>query len=143
MLRTLIFAVTCSAAAAADLYSNCAQTERTGVLPLTADVKVTSSITGGDGTCFKVADAGGKTSRGGHLRCLASGCGRLLFYQAVRKPTAVPPPPPAPEAAPPAPARATRFANFYGTNLHDGATIRVGQDAVQSPADSLLGLRQR
>lgn len=55
MLRTLIFAVTCSAAAAADLYSNCAQTERTGVLPLTADVKITSSITGGDGTCFKVA----------------------------------------------------------------------------------------
>ena len=142
MLRTLIFAVTCSAAAAADLYSNCAQTERTGVLPLTADVKVTSSITGGDGTCFKVAGTlEGKPVEGAIFD--VSHPAVAAYYQAVRKPTAVPPPPPAPEAAPPAPARATRFANFYGTNLHDGATIRVGQDAVQSPADSLLGLRQR
>jgi peroxiredoxin len=127
MLRTFLFVVTCSAASAADLYTNCARTERTGALPLTADVKVTSSIAGEDGTCFKIAGTlEGKSVEGAIFD--SSHPAVTAYYLAVRKPTPAPPAPAqAPEAAPPAPVRASRFANFSGTNLHDGERFELAR----------------
>src|SRR5262245_31305943 len=110
------------------LYSSCSRAEQIGVLAAAADVKVTSSIAGEDGVCFRVVG----TSDGRPLNGAIfdpSHPAATAYQQALNRPPAAPAPPPpaAAPAPPPTPARATRFENFSGSNFHDGERFELAR----------------
>lgn len=121
MNRYFWLLIAASAASASPLYSDCARSVQTGVLPASAGVKVTSSIAGEEGVCYKIAgDVNGVPVAGAifdetHPAVIA-------HHAAVRRPFLPPPPPPAPEpaATAPPPAKAARFENVAGTDFHTG-----------------------
>lgn len=128
MLRTFLLALACAFGAvaqpAAPLYSNCAQTEQIGVLPASAEVKVSSSIASSEGTCYKVEG----TSLGQPVRG-AIFDGSHPAVAAYRRTLTEPPTPlPSPVPAPVTPsAQPARFENITGTNFHDGERFELAR----------------
>jgi peroxiredoxin len=90
-------------------------------VPVSADVKVTSSIAAEDGICFKVTGAfHGAIFDQTHPAALA-------YRDAVRTPPAATPATPSPAPLVPSPVRMTRFENVSGNNFHDGERFELAR----------------
>lgn len=140
MLRASLFLIALSPAAGAvdapaapaALFSSCARSEQTGVLPAAASVKVTSSIAGDEGTCFRVSGSVDGQPVNGAIFDSAHPAA-IAYREALARPVPPAPPtapaPPAPlaPAASPAPVRPARFENLTGANLHDGERFELGR----------------
>lgn len=110
------------------VYTSCAKNDVVApALAQGASVRVVSSISGDQGTCYRiVAQSSGQTVTGAFFDETHPAI--VAYHQAVRGP-AQPAPAPAP-AAPAAAATAeppTRFADFGGMNFHDGARFDLSK----------------
>jgi peroxiredoxin len=119
-------------AGSAAIFTSCLGSEQIGVLPAEAAVKVTSSIAGDEGTCFKVSGVVGGRQISGAIFDPAHPAA-MAYRNVMAKPATpaapVPPPTPVPTPAPAAvvPGRLTKFENLKGSNFHDGEWFELAR----------------
>jgi peroxiredoxin len=121
MIPAMFAAAAASAGAGVALYPNCSKTEPPGLLPPGLDLKVSSSIAGEDGTCYRVTGVSAGKPFSGAI--FDSQHPAVLAYRRAMSGLIPPPPPPTPVA----PTAIAHFDNFTGTNFHDGERVDLAK----------------